>query len=129
MEYKITNLNKATKQFNEFSRNHYPDSDMVTRLMLINSEIIEAFEAYRKNKYSQTKQFEANVESFGDNKPQLWKEQFEYLIKNSLEDEIADSIIRLLDFCGRYDIDIEKHIQLKMEYNKLRDFEEEGKNF
>jgi NTP pyrophosphatase (non-canonical NTP hydrolase) len=41
-------------------------------------------------------------------------------IKDSFEDEIADAFLRLMDICGMLDIDIEKHIIMKSEYNKLR---------
>lgn len=34
--------------------------------------------------------------------------------------EIADAIIRLLDICGKFEIDIEAIIELKLAYNKSR---------
>ena len=36
--------------------------------------------------------------------------------------EMADVIIRALDFCAGYEIDIEEAIKLKMEYNKGRPY-------
>jgi NTP pyrophosphatase (non-canonical NTP hydrolase) len=36
--------------------------------------------------------------------------------------EFADIIIRVLDACGAYGIDIEEAVQLKMEYNRTRPF-------
>jgi len=42
---------------------------------------------------------------------------------------MADSIIRLLAMCAENNIDIEKHIQLKMKYNELRGFKYGGKKF
>ena len=41
--------------------------------------------------------------------------------------EIADVIIRALNFCGRHGIDIKKAIDEKMAYNKSRPFRHGGK--
>lgn len=41
--------------------------------------------------------------------------------------ELADCIIRILDYCGKMEIDIEKIIKLKHEYNKTRPYRHGGK--
>ncbi|MCL2703870.1 MAG: hypothetical protein FWE91_09725 [Defluviitaleaceae bacterium] len=41
--------------------------------------------------------------------------------------ELADCIIRILDFCGRKEIDIEAAINAKHEYNKTRPYRHGGK--
>lgn len=41
--------------------------------------------------------------------------------------ELADCIIRILDYCGKENIDIEKIIQIKHEYNKTRPYRHGGK--
>ena len=74
-------------------------------LMLVTSELGEAMEAHRKGRF-------ANLESY---------EEFEDAIKDTFEDEIADSVIRLLDMCGGLGIDIDTHVRLKLEYNKTRE--------
>lgn len=76
------------------------------KLMLIVSELGEALEALRKGNLTK------NINNFTN---------FETEIKDTFEDEIADTIIRLLDLCGLLQIDIEKHIIAKMEYNKTRE--------
>ena len=41
--------------------------------------------------------------------------------------ELADCIIRILDFCGKERIDIENILQAKHEYNKTRPYKHGGK--
>lgn len=41
--------------------------------------------------------------------------------------ELADCIIRILDYCGREGVDIEHAIKLKHEYNKSRPYKHGGK--
>jgi len=77
------------------------------RLMLCVSELGEAMEAHRKNKFSHD-----IVEND--------KKYFEKNIKDTFEDEMADVIIRVLDLCHYMKIDIESHIRAKMDYNKTR---------
>ena len=78
-------------------------------LMLVTSELGEAMEAHRKGRF-------ANLEAYEE-----FSEDFEDAIKDTFEDEIADSVIRLLDMCGGLGIDIDTHIRLKLEYNKTRE--------
>lgn len=83
-----------------------------TLLMLVVSELSEAMEADRKGRYANFDKYYKGI-AHGD--------PFETYIKDSFEDELADVIIRILDLCGAKDIDIEKHIELKMKYNQTRD--------
>ena len=78
-------------------------------LMLVTSELGEAMEAHRKGRF-------ANIEAYEE-----FSENFEDAIKDTFEDEIADSVIRLLDMCGGLGIDIDTHVRLKLEYNKTRE--------
>ena len=128
MEYKVSGLNELSKQFSDFQiRMGFTDSNITQRLMLVISEVSEAFEAYRKDKRCRVDDYikgyknQTNIEQR--------KAGFELHVKDSLEDEIADAVIRLLAFCGENNIDIEKHIDLKMEYNELRGFKYGGKRF
>ncbi len=45
----------------------------------------------------------------------------------NLAEELADVIIRIADFCGWQDIDLEKAIAEKMAYNKMREYKHGGK--
>lgn len=41
--------------------------------------------------------------------------------------ELADTIIRILDFCAAYNIDIDRAVKTKMEYNATRPYRHGGK--
>lgn len=153
-----------------------PNKNIGELLMLIVSELGEALEAHRKNKFADLKTYDDLIlsETTEFNKKVNLK-LFENNIKDTFEDEIADVFIRIFDLCGylkikpyipshnsfskkenmgeqllylcKYcngysesysnlwagdfllslltfckdiSIDIEKHIQLKMAYNKTR---------
>ena len=105
-------------------------------LMLIVSELAEALEALRKdyvsepaavNALHQDLELEKHDEEFNVDIVD-WKEVFERRIKSTFEDELADVAIRLFDLCGGLNIDLEKHIELKMKYNSMRGYKH-GKKF
>jgi NTP pyrophosphatase (non-canonical NTP hydrolase) len=85
-------------------------------LMLVTSELGEAMEAHRKVKHADWKGFMHDL-SIGDKD---FTESFRDNIKDTFEDEIADSIIRLLDLCGGLKIDIDRHIEGKLTFNQTR---------
>jgi len=89
-----------------------------TLLMLITSELAECLESDRKNKHSILDNI--NNEDF--------IKSFEENVKDTFEDELADVFIRLFDFIGYYNVDIEKHVELKMKYNLTRPYKN-GKNY
>lgn len=99
-----------------------PVQNVSEKLMLIVSELSEAQDADRKNKYSICGSFSDYLKT-----PNLkltpreyFKKGFEKHVKDTFEDEIADAFIRLGDLCGYLNIDIEWHIEMKMKYNELR---------
>lgn len=87
------------------------------RIALIQSEASEALEADRKNRHADLISMQEQMQAHG-----FRTEDFQRYIKDTVEDEIADTIIRLLDLCGMLDIDIDKHIELKMQYNSSRPY-------
>jgi len=102
------------------------------RLALIGSEVSEALEGDRKNKsVSEFSHFDdawKNTLFEIENNQELFSASFESVVKDTVEDEIADAIIRLLDFCGHKEIDIDFHLRAKMKYNSYRPYKH-GKKY
>lgn len=121
-------LNDACKEMHQLALDKgFEPQPVPVNLMLIVSELGEACEADRKNKHANFKIFgdtyELELSDFAGtfpNRPPAYKTAFEAGIKDTFEDEIADTFMRLMDLCGALDIDIENHIKMKAEYNKLR---------
>lgn len=98
-------------------------------LMLVVSELCEALEADREGKRDMLRVFNqdltfARTTSYdfdkGNENCDWIKNRFETTIKDTFEDEIADSFIRLMYLVGAFNIDIDSHIELKLKYNSLR---------
>lgn len=78
------------------------------QMMNIIGEVSEAWEEYRKG----------------------YDPHFMYSENGKLEGipiEFADVIIRILDTCAQYQVDIDLAVKLKMEYNKTREYRHGGK--
>lgn len=83
---------------------HDTERSNETLLMLVITELSEAVEADRKEKRADFKEFE-NRELIYHNElsniiPNGFAYSFEWAIKDTLEDELADAVIRLLDLAG-----------------------------
>jgi len=87
-------------------------------LMLVVSELGEAMEAHRKNRFANIEAFNARDEDRTTDSDVV--SDFQELVKDTFEDEIADAVIRLLDLSAGLGIDLESHINLKVSYNKSR---------
>ena len=109
-------------------------------LMLCVSELAEALEEYRsgrpmiyyKNPFTQR----ANATTFEKVKndgtihvepPFATCEEQKLPKPEGVAVELADCMIRILDYCGRTGIDIEEAIRIKHEYNKTRPYRHGGK--
>lgn len=123
----MTNLNELSKQIYEANKLKGFDAkneNIGQTLMLIVSELSEALEALRKNRRANLELYDHNTTNNGLE----FELAFQVEIKDTFEDEITDSIIRLFDLCGALEIDIERHIELKRAYNSLRPYKH-GKEF
>jgi len=131
----LTELSKKIHQGNR-SKGFYDDEvNIGEKLALVHSEVSEALEAHRKGHFAGLARYRddlleaADIEGLTMQESDIaFKESFEKYVKNSFEDEIADVIIRCLDLCGFMDIDIESHVSLKLNYNKLRAYKH-GKKY
>lgn len=86
------------------------ERDLGTILMLCVSELAEALEEYRDGRRVREVYYRD-----GYNKPE------------GVPVELADTIIRILDFCGRKGIDIEAVLEEKVKYNFGRAYKHGGK--
>lgn len=75
-------------------------------LMLVITELAEAVEADRQNKRSNYPSFKAGINFQAVTTDEMWKEAFEAYLKNTVEDELADAVIRLLDLAGYRKFDL-----------------------
>jgi NTP pyrophosphatase (non-canonical NTP hydrolase) len=80
------------------------------RLMLMVTEIAEAMEDFRSGMAPQQTHYDG-----ASRKP------------CGIPFELADVVIRIGDFCGLYDIDLDKAVQEKIEYNSKRPYMHGGK--
>ena len=91
------------------------------RIALIHSELSEALEADRKERYANLYAFDCKGQQAPKEGVDPFVDRFKVHIKDTFEDELADAMIRILDLCGWMDIDIQRHVELKMQYNAGRE--------
>lgn len=84
-------------------------------LMLIITEIAEAVQADRKNLHADVEAFKKYEEIID------FKENFERQIKNTVEEELADVVIRCLDLAGLRKFYIEEAVAIASLYVSLKE--------
>jgi NTP pyrophosphatase (non-canonical NTP hydrolase) len=130
------NLTEFSKDIHKgnVKRGFYDDpKEIGTVLMLIVTELAEAMESYRGNNRLgsgrlASLEWDSLDNTLNEDFSQEDINQFRAVVKDTFEDEIADTIIRLFDLCGWMNIDIHKHIILKLKYNSTRPYKH-GKAF
>lgn len=125
-------INELAKEIHENNKSkgfHDDEKNIGEMLCLIHSEVSEALECDRKDKYANIDLFFKkkneiqNIQSnskIASDKSNPFKFAFEDLIKDTFEDELADIMIRVMDLAAYKGIDLEWHIKAKMKYNSIR---------
>lgn len=93
-------------------------------IALIHSELSEALEEYRKHgdkKGHMTAIYYSGKGYISELPTEICKKP------EGIPIELADVLIRIFDICGKHDIDLEKAIEIKMEFNKTRPHRHGGK--
>jgi NTP pyrophosphatase (non-canonical NTP hydrolase) len=120
----MLNLNEFAKEVHENAVNHgwwEEERSFGEIIALCHAELSEALEEYR-NGNTKTYFKDKEGHEYGCDLPFP-----EYLKPEGIPIELADCIIRILDYCGKEEIDIEEAIRIKHEYNKTRPFRHGGK--
>ena len=92
--------------FNELAEKAYRNAEKhgflrnkpsgASQISMVATELCEAIQADRVNKWAKRKSFERQMAICGGNMQPAW---FEIYIKDTVEDELADAVIRLLTYC------------------------------
>ena len=81
-------------------------------LALIMSEVGEALNADRKGKHAKSEEFiRWQTTLRNPSNDRFYIADFDYFIKDTVEDELADIVIRILDFAGLRDYDCSKYFE------------------
>lgn len=118
-------INELAKEIHENnkSKGFYDDEKNIGEMLcLIHSEVSEALECDRKDKYfkSYFEIFKSKNFVFDCFKKDENSKHFEAYFKDTFEDELADIMIRVMDLAAFKGIDLEFHIKAKMKYNSMR---------
>ena len=103
---------------NSTEKGFWVNDNFAEKLMLVVTELSEATEADRIGKTcSHDLAFDLlNCED------ETFLKLFEQEIKGTVEDELADAVIRLMDICAYHRINLEAQVKVKMRYNKTREY-------
>ena len=82
-------------------------------MMLFVSELGEVVNADRIGKHADITKFNLT------NEPHCFKESFETFIKDTVEDELADAVMRLLDLAKEFGYDIDNSYFTKEHYDEI----------
>ncbi|MCH8491178.1 MAG: hypothetical protein LAT81_14790 [Oceanicaulis sp.] len=124
----LTRLSKQVHEANKAKGFYDKSTSVAEKLMLVNSELCEALEADRNDLHANISYFEEAEKSNHLMDDHHFTKIFKINVKDTFEDELADALIRILDLSGALNIDIQKHVELKLRYNKTRPYKH-GKNY
>jgi NTP pyrophosphatase (non-canonical NTP hydrolase) len=132
----ISGLNELAAEIHENAKAHgwYDNAPTFPEVIAtMHSELSEALEEYRAGK--PPLYYVINTEQGGETIPAIRAdvynpsadEEFAGEKPQGLAVELADAVMRILDTCAFMEIDIERVIRLKHEYNKSRPYRHGGK--
>ena len=114
---RIMNLNELKDRAYSIAKAHgWHEQELSDEhcLMLIITEISEAVQADRDNRH-------ADIEAFKKYEDRIdFKENFERQVKNTVEDELADVVIRCLDLAGLRQFDLSMVREIKDSIEELK---------
>jgi NTP pyrophosphatase (non-canonical NTP hydrolase) len=123
-DYEIVNKQQSDKE-----KQIFKDLFISQKLLLMISELTESMESLRKTRrYEGDDNLITDLCNQSEENPQLFQMRFIHHVKDTFEDELADTFIRLADLCEKMNIDIDSFIKMKMSYNSMRP-EKHDKNF
>jgi NTP pyrophosphatase (non-canonical NTP hydrolase) len=114
--YKPKNINKLVEEAHKNAVEHgwwEEERSFGEQIALMHSELSEALEEYRNGKGFNQIYYSEKI--YCRDKPE------------GIPIELADAVIRIFDTCGKYGIDLEKAIEMKMAYNRTRSYKHGGK--
>ena len=115
MQARVRTVNEANGWFDSDDRTFGDD------MALLHSEVSEAFEAFRLwGVEDVTRKLCEPVNDAHYDTNHICKPE-------GIGSELADVLVRLLDTCERYDIDLEAEFNRKLEYNATRGYRHGGK--
>lgn len=101
---KIEDIRELCKEAHDNAVRHgfwNDQHDIRHYLMLVITELAEAVQAYRKNRFADRNEYEKLVKESGCSEEQA----FLLSVKDTFEDKMADACIRLMDLAGRSDVE------------------------
>lgn len=114
----MKNLNELAHKIHESNKLRGFDvaqDNIGQSLMLIVGEISEAMDAHQWGRFADMKEYDSEIAYLAENFPTANIEggfrldPFEKYIKNTFEEELADIVMRTLDFCAAFDVDIDSY--------------------
>ncbi|MCL2207229.1 MAG: hypothetical protein FWB90_03930 [Fibromonadales bacterium] len=134
-------LNKLAQEVHKVAKEHgWWDNPLTFGeiIALVHSELSEALNEYRNEKgnlyytcyhpnLGKGEICETHSDAFCNAADDIETVKCAFAKPEGVAIELADAIMRILDYCGRENIDIDRAVKEKCEYNKGRDYRHGGK--
>lgn len=130
MELNKVNWNELRDRAYQNAVKHgfYENTSLLDEVMMIVTELGEAVQADRDNKFANLLLFEKNFDTPQINPEEHYIHCYDVLMKDTVEDELADAFIRMLSFLAHSNIDMDADYFEEVPVNMMVSFMDE-KNF